>query len=282
MIIALVAIGISLMSVGLLFAVELNLQSNQKQLSVDIATQSQKLDSINSELEEIKEELKQVNEDLKEQKTKFDELNSSFTSNMTQINEELDKINQRITQLHYPHVVPRPPLESFEPKTIADEDNQKWTTHFIPDETAVCNSRFIDGCYLNISEIDTSYGKGIEVDSIGSSDYWYHFMALSDKLTSNSNTVTVSGKFLMNDDIADAQRENRSRMTVYVISADGSEIIQKQNVFTWDDNDNQWYERNVTFSLSDVEEFQIGIGRRDAWVADWNLYAAWTDVKIQT
>jgi len=199
------------------------------------------------------------------------------------INEELDKINRKIVEFHYPpKVVPRPPLEPFESKTIADEDNQKWTTHFIPDDNAVCNSRFSDGCYLNISEIDTPYGKGIEVDSIGSSDYGYNFMALSDKLTSKSNTVTVSGKFLMNDKIADDQRENRSIMTVYVISADGSEVIQIQYVLTWVDNDNQWYERNVTFSLSDVEEFQIGIGKRDSWVADWNLYAAWTDVKIQT
>ena len=167
----------------------------------------------------------------------------------------------------------------FEPVILFDNRGERWTSHLISKPTSNCGNVFSDECFIHMSEIDTPYGKGIEVDSSGSSDWDYWFMGISEKYKPIDNKISVSGKFLLNDSLFDDLRENRSKFTVYLLSSDGNQIIEEKNVVEWNDLENNWKDSDVSFQVS-LEEVRIGIGRNDSWLQDWNLFGAWADVKI--
>jgi len=304
-ILALVAIGISLFSIGLVFSqnpisddelqedIDAKIKDVELRINEDILTHSQQIGISNSLI------IDNI-ENLQEQKTEFNELDDKVFSSkletegkLVELDDslvllqkyvvvELNKIKLKIEAIEN-QISPLPTeIVPFEPVTLVDGLGKNWTSHFIKYiEQYPCGDKFLDACYVNITQIDTPYGQGISVDSIGSADFGYDFMAYSEKYSKPLNSqVKISGKFLKNDTFyLREQREAGSYSAIYLLSEDASEILQRQNVLDWRDKNEEWFEKEITFTVSE-ENFRIAIGHNDIMRDDWNLYTAWADVNI--
>lgn len=297
-----IAIVITLVMIVLLLGSNINLQNEIRTINENQLKQTQefenKIKGIDEKLEQT-EYIDYLVETVQIEKETILELQLQINETNTMISELtyenqflLQKINDLENQINF--FENKPPISvnneskpTFQPKTIIDGNGLSWTSHFIKEHPEIsfansCNSFSNKACYVNISEIQTPYGIGISVDSIGSPDWTYLVLGLSDEfIVPNDGIISISGKFLKNDSFYEQNMEfNRSHIAIFVVDEVGNRTLPGVIMLNHTDQNEIWYEKETYLELEPGEIIRIGIGMNDGWSYDWNLYGAWADVKI--
>ena len=291
--IVIIALIISLISIGLFFGLNMSLQNEITEINGKLEKQLEYVTLLTTKLDALEEQIRiehEANSELKLHLNKTDskimELNAEIQTHLEHIITLESRLLEVEKNLQKSQLVPPKPI--FESETKIDGNGLRWTSHFIqgPPENDVsfeqsCNSFSNQACYVNISELDTPYGKGISVDSIGSSNWSYWFWGLSEEYVVPENgIVTISGKFLKNDTFSPTAAVNRSNFEISILTNEGTEDLKRRWMLTHKDQNSQWHQKEISFDLTPGQIIQIGLGVRDGWQTDFSHYAAWADVVI--
>jgi len=146
-----------------------------------------------------------------------------------------------------------------------------------------------DAHYYNFYQISTPYGPSYHIDTIGSNDYGYHMLGWS-KLTDDSpedykvrpdGTIRVEGYFRQSDTFSSSDQPGRRLVNVYVMYSENiNDIVQTAQVLDYTDGTDWKYKSVVIGRLTHGKTVKIGVGRPDAWYADWNLVAEWAGINV--
>lgn len=293
--IAMVAVVISLVSIILGVAGNFSQQSDLIDLNRSAAEQSQTIASLNSKIETNSQIIESLKTELKESKQLVEFQNRTITNlnysmdnqtrRISSLEERVNLLEQKIISIQ-PN--PSPFSLEFKPQTVVDDKGVSWTSHYIkqdlydPAVTPSCSSPPPD-CYVHISKVKTIHGDGIEVDTNNSGDYGYYLLAYSNEyVVPSDGVVTVTGKFLKTDQLPriDNSTNPNSLVSLYILGEKPDNIVRTDLVLTSKDPNDTWLEKRLNFILEKGGIFRIGIGRNDGWLVDYNLYASWSDVSI--
>jgi uncharacterized coiled-coil protein SlyX len=222
-IIALVAIGISVVSIGLIVANNSSFQSTLFNLDTRIIEQSQSIKSINEQLnssqqatsaqsqtiQSLSSQLNSNQQTVSEQKQAIDQINENVTLLTNEIRSLEDKVASLEQGTNQQSIQPPPQTSqstTFVPVALQDNTGTYWTSWFIKESlyyptlySTSCDAPSVD-CYVHMSNISTPNGTGIEADTIGSTVYGYWFLGYSEEyVVPDNGTVTISGNFFKND-----------------------------------------------------------------------------------
>jgi PKD repeat protein len=141
-----------------------------------------------------------------------------------------------------------------------------------------------NGHYVNMTHLNTMYGPGAAVDSIGSPDHGYEMMGTHNGsyVIGPDGTITVRGYFMQFDTLNQYDWPGRRFVAVYVLDSSAASIISSALALSHTDAVDTWYYREVVIGgLMPGSSVKIGIGRGDNWSIDWSLMAAWAGVSIE-
>lgn len=310
--ISLVAIAISMISLILVFNSDNNLQTDLRQLTNSEVNQSDQVALLKSQLGQSQQVIEEQVNNMTQMRSTMYSMNNTIKSEddkIMNLTNQISSLNNRVTSLENNHqvVLPPPPIPNepkYLPETITDSNGNSWTSHYIKeslyysgDDGLGCNVPQAD-CYVHISKINTQYGSGAEVDTINSTDSAYWEIAYSQEFTASpGGKVTVSGWFLKNDTLNITGMSQNildgtpgptgigfgySILGVLLLSEDPDNVIKEQVVLKNNDTKGIWIYKQTTFTLDPGQTFRIGIGRPNDWASDYNLYASWSDVVINT
>ena len=224
-IIALVAVGISIVSMSLIVANNSSFQSTLLNLNTRIVEQSQTIKSLGEQLnssqqattgqsqtvQSLSNQLISSQQTILVQRQNIDQLNENVTLLTNEIKSLEDKVTS-LEQVGNQQPVQPPSISqstTFVPVALQDNNERYWTSWFIKESlyyptlySTSCDALQVD-CYVHMSNITTPNGTGIEADTIGSSVYGYWFLGYSEEyVVPDNGTVTVSGNFFKNDTFA--------------------------------------------------------------------------------
>lgn len=225
-IIALVAIGISIVSIGLIVANNSSFQSTLLNLNTRIVEQSQTIKSLDEQLnssqqattgqsptvQSLNDQIISSQQTISEQRQNIDQLNNNVTLLTNEIKSLEDKVSSLEQVVNQKLTTPLPQTSqntTFVPIALQDNNGNYWTSWFIKESlyyptlySTSCDALHVD-CYVHMTNISTPKGTGIEADSIGSTVYGYWFLGYSGEyVVPDNGTVTVSGNFFKNDTFA--------------------------------------------------------------------------------
>jgi hypothetical protein len=138
------------------------------------------------------------------------------------------------------------------------------------------------GNYVNGNEISTAYGPGYHVDTIGSGQHGYNFMAIGPYLAKAdvNGEINGSGYFRQYDTLYSSLQPGRRYLRAYAVSLDGTSIAALVEVLN-STHGTSWHQRSFTITgLTPGELYWVGFGRGDAWSYDWQLTAEWAQVSV--
>lgn len=220
-VIALVAIGISIVSISLTVANNSSFQSTLLDLNTRIIEQSQTIKSLNDQLNSsqqatsvqsqtmqyMSDQLNSSRQTILEQKQAIDQINE----NVTLLTNKIQSLEDKIASLQSANQQSVPPPQtsqntSFVPVALQDNTGIYWTSWFIKESlyyptlySTSCDAPSVD-CYVHMSNISGPNGTAIEADTIGSTVYGYWFLGYSGEyVVPDNGTVTISGNFFKND-----------------------------------------------------------------------------------
>jgi hypothetical protein len=303
-IVSIVAIAISIVSMGLLVGINSILQSNIQKLENDLHEQlkiSKSLDSdLNSthllldtqraKMEELGSNITMIRES---DRSGFLELQNEITNiqaNITSMNNNTELLVKKVVSLEEKinaSAALVPNQFTFKPITLSDENNKNWTSHYIKEKlydarfNSWCNSPF-PNCYVHLSKLDSLVGTAIAIDTIGSSDSGYYFMGYSDEyVVPTDGLVKVSGKFLKKDNLILADLGKNSTFNVFILGENPDLIINKTTLLEGNDTNGVWFSREIDFKLNPGESFRVGFGGTDSWIQDIKQYDSWAGVSVR-
>lgn len=280
-IIALVAIAISVISIGLVVANIFNLQIILINLNTSLVEQSQTIKSLNQQQNVSQQIIEEQHRNI-----------TIIQNNMTNLTFEIKSLDDRIKmleqRLNQPNPEPQPvPQSTFNKVTVVDGNGTKWTSGYIkistidPTVPTTCNSSISLDCYVHLINSNTPYGLGVALDTMGTTDNGYYAIGYTDEFTAPSDgIVKIAGWFQKNDLFTSGQEYSRSYMVVLLLSPDGKTIIDKQSPVTDQEDNGVWYHREIMFTTQPGTDFRIGISRINDWEFDYKIYAAWSDISI--
>jgi PKD repeat protein len=173
--------------------------------------------------------------------------------------------------------------------TVTDDEGSAVGTSFpvtilpVPQPLGWTALTIPSGHYVNLVGIATPYGRGIHVDSIGSSDYGYQMMGVNDTthMASATGEIKVSGYFRQFDTLMDYDQPGRRFVRAYALDAYNGTVLASADVLNYTYPVNTWYQNEVVLNgLAPGSPVDIGIGRSDMWLIDWSLTAEWAGVSI--
>jgi hypothetical protein len=141
---------------------------------------------------------------------------------------------------------------------------------------------FPSGKFMNGYVINTPYGDGYHVDTSGSRQYGYTFLAYYPDIViaSPAGEISISGYFRQYDTFYGPLPVNRRFLRAYVLNTAGNSIITSHTVLDHGYGTG-WYDRAFTITgLTAGQSYKIGFGRADSWSSDWQLTAEWANVKV--
>ncbi|MFW9991006.1 MAG: carboxypeptidase-like regulatory domain-containing protein [Candidatus Odinarchaeota archaeon] len=138
--------------------------------------------------------------------------------------------------------------------------------------------------YINAHEIETEYGPGYHVDTIGSSNYKYDFLAYieTDVVADSQGNIGFNGYFRQDDTFSSSLQPGRRKLQAYVLNTDGTAIISAASVLEYTDGTGWCYKSVTITGLTAGQSYKLGFGRRDGWSYDWKLVAEWAQIEIMT
>src|SRR5437879_2587276 len=303
-IVSIAAIVISIVSIGLLVAINSILQSNIERLGNDVHEQSKVSKSLESELnsthlllesqrakiEEMGSNITMIREDDTSSLLELHNEITNLQANNTSINNSTESLVKKVISLEEKinaSAALVPNQLKFEPITLFDENNTNWTSHYIKEKlydariNSWCNS-LSPNCYVHLSKLDSLVGTAIAIDTIGSSDSGYYFMGYSDKyVVPADGLIKVSGKFLKKDNLILAGLGKNSTLCVFILGENPDIIINKTILLDNNDTNDVWYSREIEFKLTPGEIFRVGFGGYDSWVHDYKQYDSWAGVSVR-
>lgn len=219
-IIALVAIGISIVSIVMIIENNSIFQSILFNLNIRIIEQSQMIKSLDEQLkssqqattvqsqrvQSLSDQISSSQQTISAQGQNIDQLNN----NVTLLTNEIKSLEEKVTSLEQVGNQRSMPSSTqntaFVPVALQDNNGNYWTSWFIKESlyyptlySTSCNALHVD-CYVHMDNISTPNGTGIEADTIGSSVYGYWFLGYSaEYVVPDNGTVIVSGNFFKND-----------------------------------------------------------------------------------
>ncbi|MBI3639646.1 MAG: hypothetical protein HY223_04955 [Thaumarchaeota archaeon] len=302
-IVSIIAIAISIVSIGWLLEINSNLQSKIEKLGDDLHQQSEISKSLDSEL-------KSTNLLLDNQRAKIEQLESNVTmireieisgllelqnkisdiqANMISMNNSTESLNKKVVNLEEKintstSIVPN--QFQFETITLSDENNKNWTSNYIKENLydamikSVCNSP-PPHCYAHLSKLNTLVGAAMAIDTIGSSDSGYYFMGYSDEYIAPADgVVKISGKFLKKDDLILTDLGKNSTLNVFILGENPDLVINKTTLLDHNYTNGAWFSKEVAFKLDPGKIFRVGFGGTDSWIQDEKMYDSWAGVSI--
>ena len=136
-----------------------------------------------------------------------------------------------------------------------------------------------NGHYINYRSISNGLGDGYHVDTIGSRDYNYNFLAYTNEIITDTEFV-VSGYFRQDDTFSTSLQPNRRFLKAYILDANNpSTIVKTITILDYTDGTEFVHKEFKVSGLSPGEYF-LGFGRGDSWSTDWKLVAEWVGVEI--
>ena len=302
-VVSIVAIGISIISIGWLFGVNTNLQSSIQKMEDELRQQSEVSKSLDSDLksthlllddERAKVEQLQSNLTMTREDDRLDllELQNEITNIktiMTDMNNNTESLVKKVINLEEKINASTslvPDQAKFERTTLSDENNRNWTSHYVKENLydarviSVCTSPSSE-CYVHLSRLNTIVGPSIAVDTIGSSDSGYYFIGYSDEyIVPEDGVVRVSGKFLKKNDLVLTDLRKNSTLSVFILGENPDIIINKTTLLDYNYTNGVWFSKKIEFKLDPGRIFRVGFGGTDSWTQDQRLYDAWADVSI--
>lgn len=300
-IISLVAIGISIASVGIMVANNWGFGSG---LDARMAGQASAIESLREQLNSSRQE------EIAQARTisAMREAIQSMDNRLVSLRNQANLLNDSIANIEDSGRVvitqPRPTANAtFAAVTISDGNGNAWTSHYIKEDRyykadtgSGCNVPGED-CYVRISKTSSPHGPAIAVDTIGSREWGYWATAYSQEFVAPPDgKVVVSGWFLKNDtlgagglsyNVLDGKPAGPynigfgySILAVLALSEDPDQVIQEDVVLKNNDTKGSWIYRQADFSLDPGQAFRIGIGRPNDWARDYGVYGAWSDVVV--
>jgi hypothetical protein len=168
------------------------------------------------------------------------------------------------------------PVESSESRysTTIVLGNVTWTATTIP-----------SGYYYNFQQIQTPYGPGCCIDSIGkpSSEYNYNFLAYTnaDYLVGPKGSIEVCGYFRQNDTFPAYLQPGRRQRAIYVMYSDNTNAIAVSvAVLNYTDGTGWHYKDIIIGGLTPNATVKVGVGTLDPYATDWNLEVDWAGVQV--
>lgn len=311
LVLSLVAIGISIASLGIVVAGNSSLQSYLFNLDSRMAGQIQLAKSLNEQVNATQRDVMQLGQN-----------ESRMAESMSSLRNEVSLLQGRVASLEQKSGVQVPPPEQaattkFTPLALQDDTGNYWTSWFVKESlyyptlySTSCDAPSVD-CYVHFANISTPNGTGIEADTIGSTVYGYWFLGYSQEYVVPENgTITISGNFLKNDTflqtyglvppqhsypatlgsypVAPSMRlggptqvpEGRSHIFVFILDRNPDVILAQKEAVTSSDNIDTWYHRSVSFQLTPGQVVRIGIGSENNWDYDYHVYIAWHGVLV--
>lgn len=315
-ILALVAVAIAVVSLGLLVGSVLNFQSSMVGLGANIIRLQQEVSANNQG---------NASQQAGVQQGEIADLQNRIAS----LSSQAKSLESRVAALEQGSHCAIPggcaatpsqvPLETkFVPVALRDDKGNLWTSWFIRESlyyptlySTSCDAPSVD-CYVHFSNISTPNGTGIEADTTGSNVYGYWFLGYSGEyIVPQNGTVTISGNFLKNDTFSqtyqpapphpqilgqgtstpppgfqvgtgkNAVPEGRSHIFVFILDRNPDVILAQKEAVLSSDNPSTWYGRTVTFNLPPGEVFRVGIGAENNWANDYHVYVAWNGVTVR-
>jgi hypothetical protein len=145
-----------------------------------------------------------------------------------------------------------------------------------------------EGKLANFYGISTPYGPGYHIDTIGTGQYSYNFFGYlasrdGSKMTRRTG-MGIIGYFRQYDTFSPSMQEGRRYLNLYILSADGKQILKTVNLLDHNDG-TSWKFVEKTFEFDWDENYgmvRFGIGRRDSWSDEFSLTAEWASVQISS
>ncbi|WXG44604.1 MAG: hypothetical protein WED04_11320 [Promethearchaeati archaeon SRVP18_Atabeyarchaeia-1] len=135
---------------------------------------------------------------------------------------------------------------------------------------------FPSGHYYSFYQIQTPYGVGQHIDTVGTSDYNYTFMGCTtaNYTVDSSGSIQVTGWFRQYDILPPDALDHRV-LDIYVLDAGTLAHILNQHILNGTDGTG-WVYKNVTVDgLTPGVTVKIGFGMGKWWTADWQLTREW-------
>jgi len=136
-----------------------------------------------------------------------------------------------------------------------------------------------NGHHYRFTGISTPRGMGYRIDTIGVADYNYIFYGytVEELYITQGREITVSGEF-RHDDVLGGLAPDRRKTWAYLFDSEFN-LLQSELLLDYYEWPN-WYTKQVSFTGLDKGYYRVGIGRKDAWIAPYQLAAEWYGVTI--
>lgn len=161
----------------------------------------------------------------------------------------------------------------------------RYSTAIVTGNVTWIGTTIPSGYYYHFKQVQTPYGPGCSIDSIGkpSSELNYHFLAYtnSDFLAGPNGGVEVRGYFRQNDTFPTDLQPGRRQRALYVMYSNNPNVIAVSFYVLNSSDGTGWHYKDVVIGgLTPNATVKVGVGTVDPYATDWSMEVDWTGVEV--